>query len=74
MNYSLYGRNHPCRHFGIGPGVLNSTLPSSENVWASKTNIPTRLVSVPPHNNADKMIPSSSTCNIKIGTVKNANN
>lgn len=59
--YYFLGKNHPCKHFGTGPGVLNSALPSSVNVFASNTNKPTLLASVPPHNMADKTIPSSSS-------------
>lgn len=52
--------NHPCKHFGTGPGDTNSHLANSVNVFPHKINNPTRFKSDLPQIIADSTTPSSS--------------
>lgn len=52
--------NHPCKHFGTGPFVINSHRPISIQVLAQRTSKPTRFASFLPHTIDASITPSSS--------------
>ena len=53
--------NHPCKHLGTGPGVVNVARHSSCHVEAFSTRIPTSRSIPLPQTRADNTTPSSSS-------------
>ena len=53
--------NHPCKHLGTGPGVVNVARHSSCHVEALSTRIPTSRSIPLPQTRADNTTPSSSS-------------